>query len=305
MIALRISVPSLLALVLTPALRAQLILPDPGQALPTFEVSTVKPSPNDLGSSFHVSISWDDNSYTTLNTKLRDLVRDAFRIAYAAQLAGGPDALLETRFDISAKVGDDDFAALQKLPQEDRARQFHLMRQALLADRFGLKYHIETRTLPVFDLVLDKGGSKLQPWTPEPPSAAAGADPHGEGPANPDAKQPPGVTPARPSPGSHMRMGRDQATMTITGQPLSTLVRMIHGQPELDGRVIIDKTGLTGLYSFILQWSPQRLNAAPSPDATGPSLFSALKEQLGLRLEPDKGATEIIVVDAVSAPTPN
>jgi uncharacterized protein (TIGR03435 family) len=100
-------------------------------------------------------------------------------------------------------------------------------------------------------------------------------------------------------------MSHDRATMTVTGQPLSNPLRMISHQPELDGRPVIDKTGLTGLYSFTLNWSPQRLNAASSPDPTGPSLFSALREQLGLRLEPAKAPVPIVVIDAVSPPTPN
>lgn len=292
----------LLALAALP-LRAQIVLPNPGESLPTFEVSTVKPSRSDLGRSFHVSTWWNDNSYSTLNTTLRDLIRDAFDIRSAAQLTGGPDALLDTRFDLSAKVADDDYAALQKLPREERSRQFYLMRQALLADRFGLKYHIETRVLPVFDLVVEKSGPKLQPWSPEPsPTASADASPT-QSPADLREARPP-VRPA-PVQGSHMRIGRSQASMTVTGEPISNLVRMLHGQPDLAGRLLVDKTGLTGLYSFNLQWSPQRLGASPDPDATAPSLFDALKEQLGLRLQPAKAPTPVLVIDALNPPTPN
>ena len=305
----------LLALAALPPIHAQIVLPNQGETLPTFEVSTVKPSGSALGRSFHVSIWWNDNSYTTLNTTLRDLIRDAFNIGYAAELAGGSDALLDARFDLSAKVGDDDYAALQKLPRDDRDRQFHLMRQALLADRFGLKYHIETRVLPVFDLVVDKNGSRLQPWSPDP-SPPATADPNTK---SPKAKTPadlrearrpeqPAVNPPKAPPpvqGSHMSIGRSQASMTVTGEPISNLVRMLHGQPDLAGRLLVDRTGLTGLYSWTLTWSPQRLGASPDPDATGPSLFDALKEQLGLRLQPAKAPTPILVIDALTPPTPN
>ncbi|MGB7137608.1 MAG: TIGR03435 family protein [Acidobacteriaceae bacterium] len=281
-------------------LHAQVVLPNPGETLPTFEVATIKPSRSDLGRSFRVQTWWNDNSYRTENLTLRDFIRFAFHLGSPAQLSGGPAGLLDARFDISAKIGDDDYAAMQKLPSDQRERTIDLMMQALLADRFGLKVHTETRTLPVYNLIVDKGGAKLQPFTREPaPPAPAATDP--PAPSAAASKQPP----ARPSPGFRATMSRNQATMTVTGEPLSSPLRMIGHQPELDGRLVIDKTGLTGLYSFTLNWSPQRLNAPASPDATGPSLFTALKEQLGLKLEPSKAPVPVVVIDAVAAPTPN
>lgn len=277
-------------------LRAQLILPDKGESLPTFEVATIKPSRSDLGRSFHTHIWWNDNSYSTENLTLRDFVRTAFNAGSSAQLIGGPDSLLDSRFDVSAKIGDEDFAALRKLPRAQRERQTHLMMQALLAERFGLKYHIETRTLPVFELAIDKGGAKLQPWAQPSPSPARAADP----PAVHAASKP-----SQLSQGSRVSIGRDEGSITSTGEPVEGLIMTLTRQPEVDGRLVIDKTGLTGLYSFTLNWSPQRLNAAASPDPTGPSLFTALREQLGLRLEPAKAPVAIVVIDAVSPPSPN
>ncbi|HEX4068405.1 MAG TPA: TIGR03435 family protein [Acidobacteriaceae bacterium] len=294
----------LFALAAAVPLRAQLVVPDKGETLPTFEVATIKPSRSDLGRSFRVQTWWNDNSYRTENLTLRDFIRFAFHLGSAAQLTGGPDRLLDARFDISAKIGDDDYAAMQKLPSDQRERTIDLMMQALLADRFGLKVHVETRTLPVFNLIVDKGGAKLQPFTPEPAPADTAGEPATTHPPTPSAaasKQPP----AKPSPGFRATMSRNQATMTVTGEPLSQPLRMIGHQPELDGRLVIDKTGLTGLYSFTLNWSPQRLNAPADPGATGPSLFAALKEQLGLRLEPSKAPVPIVVIDAITALTPN
>lgn len=281
----------LAVLPVAPVVRAQIVVPGKGEVVPTFEVDTVKPSSRDLGSSFHTHIWWDDNSYRTQNTTLRDLIRNAFNATSSAQLTGGPDALLDSRFDLSAKIGDDDFARLNKLSDDDRNRAVHLMLQALLEERFGLKTHVETRELPVFDLVVDKGGSKLQPVADPVPAAA------GETPGSAVA--------SKPGRNVSASVSRNHGTLKVTDAGLDALTGMLSHQTELDGRMVIDKTGLTGKYNFALEWSPQRLNPAADSDSDGPSLFAALREQLGLRLEAARGEVEIVVVDAVSSPTPN
>lgn len=276
---LRIAAALLVALALSPALRAQIILPNQGETLPTFDVATVKPSSRDLGPSFHVHVWWSDNSYRTENTTLRDLIRAAFSIS-PAQLTGS-DAQLDARWDINAKIGDDEFARIQKLPSDGRGRALRLMLQALLEDRFGLKVHTETRELPVFDLVIDKGGFKLQPIDPNAATAPARSD--------------------STSTNVHHYSGR----MFAPHAPVAVLLNMLMSQPELDGRMVIDKTGLSGRYDWTIEWQRQRLTPVASLDDNGPSLFTALKEQLGLKLESSKGPVQIVVVDAVSAPTPN
>lgn len=286
-------------LILTSAVPAQLVLPRPGETGPSFEVATVKPSSRDLGRSFRMHIWWNDNTYSTENTTLRDLIRTAFNIS-STQLSGGPDDLLDSRWDISAKMSEDDYARLQKLPRDERDRIPHLMLQGLLADRFGLKFHTQTRELPVFDLVLDKGGAKLHAIPDlRPASAAAAGKVSGLGVGSPAAPA------SAPSGSTTLRMSPNRASMTTTDGSIVALVATLERQSELDGRTVVDKTGLSGRYSYSLQWSPQRLNASPDPDADGPSLFTALKEQLGLRLEPSKGPVQIVIVDAVSNPTPN
>lgn len=270
-----ISAAAFVALALAVPLRAQIVLPNQGETLPAFEVDTVKASSRDLGQSFRTHIWWNDNSYRTENTTLRDLIRAAFGISDAQLDGGNEKAQLDARWDIKAKVADDEFARLNKLPSDDRNRAFHLMQQALLGDRFGLKFHTETRELPVFDLVVDKSGSKLQPATPTD------------------------------NDGFSINVGHTNATMHATAATVSMLADMLGRQSELDGRLVIDKTGLAGKYNWSLQWQPQRLTATASPDATGPSLFTALKEQLGLKLESSKGPVQVVVVDTVSLPTPN
>lgn len=293
----RTSFSFLLGLILAPAVCAQVVLPNQGEEVPAFEVATIKPSSRDLGRSFHIHIWWNDNSYSTQNTTLRDLIRTAFNVSNG-QLSGGPDALLDARWDISAKIGDEDFARLQKLPGDDRERATHLMLERLLADRFGLKVHTAARQLPVFDLVVDRGGPKLQPVS-DPAAATPVAA------SKPSPAAPPAPSPASSSGNVTVRVGRDQASLSASDRTLAALVATLERQSELDGRIVIDKTALTGKYNYSLHWSPQRLNAAADPDADGPSLFTALKEQLGLRLEPSKGPVQVVVIDALSSPTPN
>lgn len=291
----RISFAFLLVVMLVPALCAQIVVPKQGEAVPAFEVATIKPSSRDLGRSFHTHIWWNDNTYSTENTTLRDLLHNAFNIS-SGQMIGGPGALLDSRWDINAKIGEEEYAQLQKLPSDDRERAIHLMLDRLLADRFGLKFHTETRQLPVFDLVVDKGGPKLEP-APDPAAATPVAA----------SKSPSAASAAPPSSSGNVtvRIGRDQASLSASDRTLEALVANLERQSELDGRIVIDKTGLTGKYNYSLHWSPQRLNAAADPDAEGPSLVTALREQLGLRLEPSKGPVQVVVIDALSNPTPN
>lgn len=274
----------------------QLTIPHKGETLPTFEVATVKPSSNDLGRSFHVSIWANDNMYRTQNTTLRDLIRTAFDAHGAAQITGGSDTMLTARWDINAKIGDDDYAHLKTLPPEERARAVNLMLQGLLTDRFGLKVHIETRELAVFNLVLDKGGSKLQTSVPQTSASSTEV---------PDSNGLRASAPAKARKRNvSTHVSNDEGKMTATDATVADLATMLGRQPELDGRTVIDDTGLTRKYDWTLEWHPLSMNPADT-DATAPSLFSALKEQLGLTLKPSTGPVQIVVIDAVSTPAPN
>jgi uncharacterized protein (TIGR03435 family) len=170
------------------------------------------------------------------------------------------------------------------------------MLQALLADRFKLSIHRETKELPVYALVAAKNGPKLQE-------------------AKADATYPNGIKgPDGVARGGMMRIGGGE--VTGQGLPIANLTRMLSQQL---GRTVIDKTGLTGKYDFTLQWTPDESqgpmfkgadgappggNPAP-PESSGPSLFTAIQEQLGLKLESQKGPVEIIVIDHVEKPSQN
>jgi len=169
------------------------------------------------------------------------------------------------------------------------------MRQALLADRFKLTLHKEIRELPVYSLVIAKNGSKLRVSKPGDTYEAGLKTASGN------------------IVGPHMmlmQLGGGQ----IGGQGvlLEVLVKQLSSQL---GRVVQDKTGLTGNYDFNLRWAPdsartpaggeQQGSDAATSEFYGPSLFTALEEQLGLKLESQKGPVEILVVDHVEMPTEN
>jgi bla regulator protein blaR1 len=194
-------------------------------------------------------------------------------------------------FDIQAKVAPEDAPKLDKLKRGERME----MLQPLLEDRFNLKFHHETREMPVYMLVVAKGGSKLKEASPE------GAVPDG-GP---------------PRRGMMMSPG----SLEANGAQIDMLAHALSGQV---GRTVIDKTGLTGKYDFDLHFTPQNMppgmgpgpgpgptggspgaDAPPPPDTSGPDLLTALQEQLGLKLESEKGPVDVIVIDHIDKPSEN
>ncbi len=185
------------------------------------------------------------------------------------QIQGAPGWMASDRYDITTVA--------EGGTQPDDLRP---MMQALLADRFKLAMHRETKELPVFALVAAKGGPKFH-------ASASG----GDGPGN----------------GRMMRMGRGQIELQhgTMGFFANELARQL-------GRTVIDKTELGGEYDIKLEWTPDEATPGPPTgerpvpaDAPGPSIFTALQEQLGLKLESTKGPVEILVIDRVEKPTEN
>ncbi len=255
--------------------------------VPPFDVVSVKPNKSDSGM---VRIMAKPDGYSASNVSLKMLIQAAYGIREDL-ISGAPSWADSARFDIDAKVAGSDVDALKKLTPEQR----RLILQPLLADRFKLKMHTETKQLPVYELVLAKGGSKLNEATP--------GDTYANGIKGPD-----GV-----GRGGMMKVGRGQ--LTSQAVPMTSLANMLAQQLH---RTVIDKTGLTGKYDVELTWtpdqgadpmfkgpdgSPQRGDAAP--DTSGPSIFTALQEQLGLRLQSAKGPVETLVIDHVEMPSEN
>jgi uncharacterized protein (TIGR03435 family) len=216
------------------------------------------------------------------------LIHAAYGHSISDQVSGGPDWAKADLFDMQAKMSEADIAGMQKLSSADATARRQLMLQALLAERFKLKVHSETKQVPVFELVVAKGGPKLK-------DAATDTNPNLE--RGKDGKPLDAFLPRND-------------TSVAQGVSMKSLAMVLSAPFAFIGRPVIDKTGLTGTYDFTLNWSIQRptlVNGVgtyltPSDDA--PSIFRALQE-VGLKLQPATGPIEIIVIDHAEHPTEN
>jgi uncharacterized protein (TIGR03435 family) len=248
---------------------------DANVKLPEFDVASVRENKSDNGM---MSWRYTPDGITTINISLANLISDAYNVKQYL-ISGGPSWVKSTGFDVHAKVDADDVATFKKLSPAQR----RLMLQKLLADRFHLALHIETKTLPVYDLVIASGGSRLKPAAPDPPPPAD---------ANPSDP---------PKPRQMMRMGPGE--LELQDMPLTTFVEQLGYSVN---RTVINKTGLTGKYNLSLRWTPDDQDPADNgSDNQAPHLFTALQEQLGLKLEPSKGPVDTLVIDYVEMPTAN
>jgi uncharacterized protein (TIGR03435 family) len=205
-------------------------------------------------------------------------------------------------------VATDHFVIRAQFAGNPTKDQIRLMTQSLLADRFRLTVHFEDRDVPVFALVLDRQG-KVGPRI----------RPHNEGPSCSQTLTVPAdrTSPSVPPGGFLSQCGRVQAidganhTMLVGARNI-TLDHLAGYLSDFDdqGRPIVDQTGLSGSWDFSLNWLPDRGGSSPAgpvqfPDADGPSLFEALKDQLGLKLEPTKASIPVLVIDHVEQPSAN
>ena len=213
------------------------------------------------------------------------------------RISGGPSWFSSERFDIEAKMDAATADALGKLSKDQRTRAQQQMLQALLVDRLQLTVHRETKELTSYTLVIAKGGPKLQEAKP--------GDTYPNGGSYPD--------------GNHMGAGTimgGQLDGYLRAQAVS-VARLAQILTQMLGHPVSDQTGLKGVYDFKLQFTPdERLQPPPGappnarlppppPDSNAPSLFDALQEQLGLKLESEKGPVEVIVIDHVERPSAN
>jgi uncharacterized protein (TIGR03435 family) len=182
------------------------------------------------------------------------------------------------RFDIEAKEDDETVARLKKLPNEERFAEQRAMMRALLAERFGLKATKMEKLLPSYDLVVAKGGFKLKD-----------ADPNNDY-AN-------GIKIQGNLGGKGMMM-TGRGMVTAQGVDLKGLAAALSQQLQ---RKVVDKTGLTGKYDYALKWNPDDQNAASEL----PDFFTAMEEQLGLKLVASKAPTDTLTVDALEKPSGN
>jgi uncharacterized protein (TIGR03435 family) len=211
------------------------------------------------------------------NVTAKALIATAYNIK-GDQISGGPDWAGSAGFDIQAKVTSFDPPDSHQLTKDQRSQ----MLQSLLADRFKLTIHYETKEAPVYELTIAKGGPKLHEAKP--------GDTYPNGPKGPD-----GISHAG------MIMFNGPGQFTAQAVPTSNLADFL--APTLHQQVI-DKTGLTGNYDFTLQFTPDNI-PADSPNAGGPSIFTAVQEQLGLKLESTRRPVKSIVIDHIEPPSEN
>jgi len=254
----------------------------------SFEVASVKPGdPSDRRMMINIA---PGGRFRTVNAPVILLLRIAYHVQ-DFQLVGLPEWAKTERFNVEAKADDRANEDLMKMSEEQRnafQKRLQLRLQALLEDRFALKTHRETKEMPVYELVAVKNGPKLTPAAPQTDEKQRGM----------------------------MRMERGELTGTAV-----TIDRLVQAFSDQTGRTVIDKTGLKGEYDFKLQWTPDPRpmdSMAPPPgaqppgaaeasvsDTTGPTLVTAIQEQLGLKLESTKGPVEVIVIDHVEKPSAN
>jgi uncharacterized protein (TIGR03435 family) len=288
------------------------------QASKSFEVASIKPSAPAANGMFMVRIETSPGGrWTASGITVSMLIQQAFDVR-EYQISGAPGWLTTERYDIVAKA---------ETPDLDR-ETLKVLLQSLLAERFNLKTHRETKELPIYELVIGKDGHKLHKSEIQPD-------------AQPDARPPDPVKTAQGAPGAvrvggaagssggvgvgagggappkgaaMIRMGRGQ--LNAQSVPVTAIVQMLAQQL---GRPVIDKTDIKGNYDFDLQWTPDETQRGggfgglerpatdnPLPaDTSGPSLFTAVQEQLGLKLEASKGPVETLVIDHVEKASGN
>jgi uncharacterized protein (TIGR03435 family) len=225
-----------------------------------FEVASIKPASPDATE--RGITQTPGGRLSTSNATVKQLVYLAYQVM-PVQVSGGPDWAGSAGFDIEAKPA---------APNPDR-KQFRLMIQKLLADRFQLKFHMETKQLPVYELVVGKRGAKLTEDKSENPEVS-------------------------------MRNLRGELHGVKATMPMlaGSLTRVLQRQ-------VVDETGLKGAYSFTLQFQPDQVRSraddSGAPDIDGASIFTALQEQLGLSLKAGKGPVEVLVIDSAEKPSAN
>jgi len=258
-----------------------------GTVVPSFEVVSVKLS------SLHerargLRISSDE--FISKDQPVKEVLRFAYNLRADDQLAGEPNWINSKDYDIEAKESDADTQEMSHLTSDQWLDRLRLIVQALLADRFKLKVSFRTERLPAYGLLVAKGGPKLVQTQTSAGDKSSG-----------------------PSKGS---VGIGRGSLFGRGVPIPLLTSALSREPELGGRAVVDETGLQGSYDVKLKWTPEfraRVDSGGTADplkagvagASGPSLFTALEEQLGLRLKSIESPQQVVVIEHIEKPAPN
>jgi bla regulator protein BlaR1 len=264
------------------------------KALPSFEVASIKPADPSANRNFHGFSSPDPSQFRVMSMTAKGMIEFAFGLK-DFQLVGGPDWTNSKEYDIEAKVDDALAKRMQTMSRPERQQQERMMLHALLIERFRLRTTHETQIEPEYALVVAKGGPKLTPTTWVPPAR--------------------GTPDARPLSGKGPHLLLNNREISAVNQPVSGLADLLALMPEMEGRLVVDHTGITGNYDYNVTFSSQALDqkfaqeaGAPPPaeaNDSGPSIFTALEEQLGFKLEMTKGPVDIYTIEHIEQPSDN
>jgi uncharacterized protein (TIGR03435 family) len=279
---------------------------------PSFDVASVKPA-EQCGQSFSPSPGarifigsspkYQPGRYTACGS-LISLIWDVYKIE-SSQVTGGPDWIGKALFQIEARA--------EESTGQDQMR---LMVQTLLEDRFKLKFHRESRETSVYSLVVAKGGHKLKEAKDENGNPIVSLPPPPDKPPSPEemAKMMQSGPKGKAGPGSFtMMMGPNGSELRASA---TTMSRFADSLRNTVSRKVVDKTGLNGFFDVELHYAQDTQLGSdrivmPGSDTSvpvsnsGPSIYTALQEQLGLKLEPEKVPLEYIVIDSVEKPSEN
>jgi uncharacterized protein (TIGR03435 family) len=231
------------------------------QSCGTFDVASIKLNTTGVGGGYP-ELAPGGRRFTAANQLMLELIMFAYDVS-PRQISGIPGAFFQERYDIEATCE-------QPMTKE----QLPDMLEVLLAERFHLSIHRETKEQPVYALILRKGGPRLHETLPE---------------------------------GGKPSVRQSGYSFTFTNAAMSNLVGVLS---QLTGRKVLDRTGLRGQYDFTLSYAPDRGGAgreggSPAADSLPDSVFTSLREQLGLNLEAQKSQVEFIVVDRLDRLIPN
>jgi uncharacterized protein (TIGR03435 family) len=236
----------------------------------TFDVVSIKLNKSGSGITFD-NVDAPLDGYAVKNMSLKTLISNAYGIREDL-ISSAPPWVEAAHYDIVAKVAGSDFAQYSKLSKQ----QHEHMLQSVLADRFKLVVHTKTKDLPIYELTFAKSGPKLKEAKPEEQSG----------------------------------WGVHSTGIEAEAMSTSTLAGFLAQHLQ---KTVVDKTGLAGTYDFKLKWADDRgadsssakADGTPSDPSSGPSLFTAIEEQLGLKLQPAKGPVDTLVIDHIERPSEN